>query len=251
MRKEKIAISLDKSLLDMIDSKVDGSNIRSRSQAIEIFLRKGLGSQQVTKAVILLRGEHHKIALKNLNGKSLIRNHLDFFNSFGINTIIIATQSSPDIDKLRKECSSSSQDVKVIEQTSKGNADALLKIKKYVDDSNFVVISGDTFNNFDLHKMVSKHIQTDKLAIMGLMTREKPSDYGTAILDGDLIIDFQEKPKTKTSLIVNAGVYVFKPEVFELFENAVSLEKDIFPRLARIKQLTGFFTYGEYYHMDK
>ena len=32
MKKPKIAISVDKSLLELIDSKVDGSVIRSRSQ---------------------------------------------------------------------------------------------------------------------------------------------------------------------------------------------------------------------------
>ena len=35
MSKPKIAISLDKSLLELVDSKVDGSVIRSRSQAME------------------------------------------------------------------------------------------------------------------------------------------------------------------------------------------------------------------------
>jgi len=37
IKKPKIAISLDKSLLDLVDSKVDGSVIRSRSQAMEFF----------------------------------------------------------------------------------------------------------------------------------------------------------------------------------------------------------------------
>ena len=96
--------------------------------------------------------------------------------------------------------------------------------------------------------MIRKHLESEKLAIMGLMTREKTSSYGTVILDGDLIIDFQEKPKHHSTNIVNAGIYIFKPEVFELFYNVISLEKDLFPKLARMKQLVGFFTYGEYLH---
>ena len=89
----------------------------------------------------------------------------------------------------------------------------------------------------------------DKLATMGLMTREKTSGYGTAILDGDFVVDFYEKPKQSSTHIVNAGIYVFKPEIFELFENVNSLEKDLFSKLARMKQLLGFFTYGEYEHL--
>ncbi len=96
--------------------------------------------------------------------------------------------------------------------------------------------------------MIKKHTGSDKLATMGLMTREKTSSYGIAILDGDLVIDFQEKPRHYSTNIVNAGIYIFKPEIFELFEGATSLEKEVFPKLAKIKQLVGFFTYGEYVH---
>jgi len=122
-------------------------------------------------------------------------------------------------------------------------------VKSKVNNS-FVVMSGDTYNNFDLLKMIKKHMDSEKLATMGLMTREKVKSYGTAILDGDLVVDFQEKPKHYSTNIVNAGIYIFKPEVFELFEDTISLEKDLFPRLARIKQLIGFFTYGEYVHVE-
>jgi NDP-sugar pyrophosphorylase family protein len=109
-------------------------------------------------------------------------------------------------------------------------------------------MSGDTYNNFDLLKMIKKHSDTDKVATMGLMTREKIGNYGTAILDGDFIVDFQEKPKHHSTNIVNAGIYIFKPEIFEFIEHNSSLEKNVFPRLAKLKQLVGFFTYGEYIH---
>ena len=139
--------------------------------------------------------------------------------------------------------------VEIIEKDAKGNANALEQIKDKVKTS-FIVMSGDIYNNFDLLKMIKKHLDIDKLATMGLMTREKTAGYGTAILDGDFIVDFQEKPKQSSTNIVNAGIYIFKPEVFELFENVSSLEKDLFPKLARMKQLIGFFTYGEYLHME-
>jgi len=42
LTKEKIAISLDKPLLTLLDALVDGITYRSRSQAIEHLLRKGL-----------------------------------------------------------------------------------------------------------------------------------------------------------------------------------------------------------------
>ncbi|MCH8329274.1 MAG: nucleotidyltransferase family protein [Nanoarchaeota archaeon] len=249
MKKPKIAISLDKSLLDLVDSKVDGSVIRSRSQAMEFFLRKGLQEQSINTAVLLIKGEHQKNLLKKLKGKSLIKNQLDFFAKYGINNVYIVTQHTKNINLLLNEISDAKVNVEIVEKEAKGNAQALQAVKDKIKNS-FIVMSGDTYNDFDLLKMIKKHLEMDKLATMGLMTREKILGYGTAILDGDFIVDFQEKPKQSSTNIVNAGIYIFKPEVFELFDNVSSLEKDLFPKLARLKQLIGFFTYGEYEHLE-
>ncbi len=247
MKKPKIAISLDKSLLDLVDSKVDGSVIRSRSQAVEFFLRRGLQEQSINTAVLLIKGEHQMNLLKKLKGKSLVKHQIDFFVQYGVNNVYIVTQHNKNINSLLNEISDAKINVEIVETNARGNAEALKSVRDKIKN-NFVVMSGDTYNDFDLLKMVKKHLEADKMATMGLMTREKISGYGTAILDGDLIVDFQEKPKQSSTNIVNAGVYIFKPEIFELFENANSLEKDLFPRLARLKQLIGFFTYGDYEH---
>ncbi|MBI2101420.1 nucleotidyltransferase family protein [Candidatus Woesearchaeota archaeon] len=247
MAKPKIAISLDSSLLRLVDSKVDGSVIRSRSQAIEYFLKKGLQEQSVSVAVLLLKGEHQPVALKVVKGKSLIRQQIDFFHRHGIKNLYIITQHTKNTNLLLGEISDAKINAEIIERQARGNADALKSIKEKISGS-FVVMSGDTYNDFDMLKMIKKHSDSEKLAAMGLMTREKPSSYGTAILDGDLIVDFEEKPRHYSTNIVNAGIYIFKPEIFELFESVSSLEKDLFPKLARMKQLVGFFTYGEYMH---
>lgn len=249
MAKSKIAISVGNSLLKLVDSKVDGSVIRSRSQAIEFFLKKGLQGQSINTAVLLLKGEHQESALKDVNGNSLIKQQIDFFSRHGINNLYIITQHTKNMNQLLSEISNSGIKVEIIEKQARGNAEAIKAVKGKVSGS-FIAMSGDTYNNFDLIKMVKKHLESDKLATMGLMTREKTSSYGTAVLDGDLIVDFQEKPKHYSTNIVNAGIYIFKPEIFELFgKEDFSLEKNIFPKLARMKQLVGFFTYGEYVHV--
>ena len=247
MSKPKIAISLDKSLLEQIDGKVDGSIIRSRSQAVEYFLRKGLKESSIDVAVLLIKGEHHENLLRQLKGKSLLKQQIDFFAKNGIKTLYIMTQHSSNINKVLLETENSPIDIKIVEKDVRGNADALLVLRDKLKQ-NFIVMSGDTYNNFDLLRMIKKHLELDKLATMGLMSIEKPSKYGNAVLDGDLVVNFEEKPKSSVSNVVNAGIYILKPEVFELFENIHSLERDLFSKLARIKQLVGFFTHGEYAH---
>lgn len=249
MKKVKIAISLDRKLFDLIDSKVDGSVIRSRSQAIELFLNRGIEEKSVENAVILLHKNHQLISLKTIEGSSLIKKQIDFFQKNRIKNVYIVTPHTKNINLLLNEIMDSKINVKIVEDKGKGNAKALLSVKDKLG-SNFVVMSGDTYNDFKLIDMVKKHLQSDRLTTMGLMTRDKPSKYGTAILDGELIIDFEEKSKIAKSHVVNAGIYIFKKEVFEIFETAMSLERDVFPKLAKIKQLNGYFTHGEYVHVE-
>ena len=246
MRKLKIAISLDKPLLDIIDSKVDGSVIRSRSQAIEFFLNKGLQEQSISTAVLLLEGSRQTLALKQIKNKSLIKNQLELFYKNGIKNVYIVTQHTKNINKLLGELSDAEINVKIFEKEVKGNAEALKAIESHLKDSPFVVMSGDIYNDFDLKNMIKKHLQSNKMATMGLMSRQEASKYGNAILDGDLIIEFDEKPKKSKSNVVNCGIYVFNPEIFHLFGGIISLERELFPELAKIKQLIGYFTHGEY-----
>lgn len=251
MKKSKIAISLDSSLLNTVDSKVDGSVIRSRSQAIEFFLKKGLQEQSINTAVLLIKGEHQLLSLKKIKGESLLKRQIDLFQKNGITKLYIVTHHSENIHLLLNEIGDANIEVKVIEKEVSGNAKALFSIKDLLKQS-FAVMSGDTYNDFEMANMIKKHINSDKLATIGLMSRAKPSKYGAAVLDGDLVIDFQEKPKISETHIVNAGVYIFKPEVFELFSrDTVSIEKDLLPRIARIKQLVGYFTHGEYMHIGE
>jgi mannose-1-phosphate guanylyltransferase len=251
MKKPKIAISLDKPLLDLVDSKVDGSIIRSRSQAIEFYLRKGLQEQSIDTAVLLIKGEHQIYSLKNVKGKSLIKNQLDFFYNNGIKNVFVVTQHSKKINLLLHEISDSKINAEIIEKETKGNANVLNALKDKLSHD-FIVMSGDTYNNFDLRNMIKKHLDGNKIATIGLMSREKPSKYGIVVLEGDLVIDFKEKPKIAESNVVNAGIYVFKPEVFHLYDiNTSSLEKDLLPKIARIKQLVGYFTHGEYLHVSE
>lgn len=242
MKKDKIAISVDNSLLKMIDGKIDGSMIRSRSQAIEYFLKKGLKEDSIRTVVLLLKGSQQSIVLKDFKGKSLIKNQIEFFSDKGIGKIYLVTQKPK--KELREELIDTN--VEIVDADARGNASALLYLKNKIK-SDVIVMSGDTYNDFDLDKMIAKHLSLNTLATMGLMTREESSEYGTAILDGDYVIDFREKTKSLSSHIVNAGIYIFKPGVFELIEKD-SLEKDLFPKLAKIRELAGFFTYGEYKH---
>src|SRR3989338_3599182 len=128
MNKEKIAISIDSGLLSLLDSKVDGAMLRSRSQAIEYFLGKGLQEDAVTTAVLLLRGSQQGIALKQIQGKPVLQRQIDFFISSGIKTIYLVTQSPS--RELRE--SLVGLPVEIVEANKRGNAGALSELSEKI-----------------------------------------------------------------------------------------------------------------------
>lgn len=244
MGKEKIAISLSRGILKQIDSRVDGLAVRSRSQAVEMLVKKGMESRTVGTAVLMVSRDHQKIALSGFKGSSLLGCQIKFFREFGIENIYIVTQPNGDI--IKKEASKHNAHVE--ETAKKENAEALKSMKGKLK-SDFIVMSGDTYNYFDLGKMIEKHTQKNVIATMGLMSHEKPGKYGSAILDGDMVVNFREK--SKISHIINAGIYIFKEEVFDTMSDCKSLEFDLFPKLAKMRQLAGYFTMGEYCHVSE
>ncbi|MBI4019211.1 MAG: hypothetical protein HY364_03060 [Candidatus Aenigmarchaeota archaeon] len=250
MRKQKIAISLSKELLENIDRSVDGKSVRSRSQYIETMIRKGMESQSAQMAVIMLRKEHHSVALSRFKNGTLLSSQADFLSRHGVSEILIVTQKGPQLAELEAYAQRMEHPAKTIVTDKPGNADALKLVRDRMD-SNFVVLSGDVYNDFDLKKMMEKHAQKGVMMTMALMSRASPSKYGNVILDGDMVVSFQEKPSSAVSHLVNAGLYVFSPAVFSAMEGCHFLEKELFPKLASMRQLTGYFTMGDYYHAQE
>jgi len=102
-------------------------------------------------------------------------------------------------------------------------------------DSSFLVIYGDVFSNIDYRKLVDFHRKKGGLATMVLTRVEDPSRYGVAVIDDDCrVVNFVEKPPKEEVLsnMVNAGVYVFEPEVLKYIPSEPSkLAKDVIPKL--------------------
>ena len=248
MKKEKIAISMDSNLLQVIDSYVDNDIIRSRSQAIESLLNESVKNKPLLDAVMLIHENSLNVLAKNINDSSLMQNHINFLEKNNIRKLFIVTKENHKLKEILSKINHKILIELVYEKEHKGNALALLKLKGKVK-GNFLVFNGDTFNNFNLKHMLTEFLKSGKIMAMGLINSSFPSKYGSVVLDGNLVIDFHEKKKT-SSYIINAGVYLFREEIFSFLNPKIkSLEHDLFPNLSKNKEIIGFFTFGEYLHM--
>lgn len=112
-------------------------------------------------------------------------------------------------------------------------------------DEPFLVLNGDIFTTIDYAEVVKKHKQNHATASIMLYKVEDPTRYGTVELaKNNRVTRFVEKPaKGKApSNLVNAGIYVLEPEIFDYIpaERRVSIEREVFPKLAAEKKLFAY-----------
>ncbi|MEM1557854.1 MAG: NDP-sugar synthase [Candidatus Bathyarchaeia archaeon] len=102
------------------------------------------------------------------------------------------------------------------------NAEPLLRSESF-----FYVVNGDVLTDMDLSRLLKE--LGEFLGVIALVPL--PSPYGIVKLEGSRVLCFEEKPIIRDYWI-NAGVYLFKPDVFEYLPERGDLEKTLFPRLA-------------------
>jgi NDP-sugar pyrophosphorylase family protein len=115
-----------------------------------------------------------------------------------------------------------------------GTAGALRLAQRYVqNESEFLVINGDTFLEIDFNEFILSHRKHRSLATMAVVPVENSSRYGTVQVGADgRILGFLEKNGQNAPGIINAGVYVFSNAALALIpQGPASLERDVFPLL--------------------
>jgi len=263
MGKERLTITLDKGLLKKVDDAIDGSKIRNRSHAIEFLLSSVLVPKQ-TKVLILAGGEGVKFrpltyelpkALVPVLGKPLLEYTLESLRSHGLTEIYISIGHLG--NKIREYFGDGGRlglKITYLEQERKrpGTAQPLLEAKSYFQNEPFLVIYGDVLTKLNFLDLLEFHGSSRGLATLALASVEKPSMWGVASIQGNRIVDFIEKPKTKTkSHLINAGIYALNPDIFKyISHNSTRLEKDVFPRLAAEGKLSAYPFEAQWYDVS-
>jgi mannose-1-phosphate guanylyltransferase len=105
-------------------------------------------------------------------------------------------------------------------------------------DERFVVVNGDVLTDLDVRQLVRTHEQHGARATIHLTPVDDPSAFGVAEVAADgRVLRFVEKPPRDSapSNLVNAGTYLFEPDVLDLIPagGPISVERETFPRLVR------------------
>ncbi len=253
--KEKIAFSIDSSLLKKVDAMVDGVRVKSRSHGLEILIRRALGEEDVTGALILAGGERKSDSYSTIRpmfefeDKPVLQHIIEWLKKFGITKITIS------VGYLREEIEAYFRDghdfgvsIDYMREDEPLGTAGPLYLAKSRFNSTFVVIYADVLCDVDLADMIADHKHSKAIATIALKEVKEAYKYGVASLDGHRISEFVQKPEKgkETSNLINAGVYVFEPSIFEHVPKKGMLETEVFGKLSKKKSLNGYVFSGRW-----
>jgi NDP-sugar pyrophosphorylase family protein len=252
--KKKISITVDEEILLRADTLIDDIKIKNRSQAIEQLLRDSLEKSRITTALILVGGSREKLRrgktykpLAKVDGEEIVRHDVKVLARYGIKQVIfMGSFLLPEMEKIFGDGKGFGLSIKYIDDKSAGTAGAIRAAKKFLN-SDFLVIFGDICFDFDLDKMMAFHNSHSGLVTLAVTSTKLSESRDRLELEGDKIINFEYVPREKT-FMVNASIFILRPEIFHHMPSRGSMETDVFPKLSKEGKIIAYNFSGKWKH---
>ncbi len=253
--KEKLSITLSKSLIKDLDRISEARGARSRSDLIEQILNELLEKHRIKKAVIVWK-THHIVGgtptiLIKIGKKTNIERVVEKLAGFGITEILIGIEGYfKEIFSLLGDGSRFGVRISYAPAAKHlGNSGIIKSNQQFFEGSQFLVLSADIYFDFKIEDLIKQHSAGDSIATLSLVTVPDPQKFGEAVLHKDKIVQFAYKSRELKSHLIMAGISVFSPEIFSYLPHHGDLETEVFPKLAAEGKLGGFIFKGTWVHL--
>jgi mannose-1-phosphate guanylyltransferase len=171
-----------------------------------------------------------------IKGKPLIHWTVSWLKSYGFKHLVlgVAYHKEKVIDYLTKN----PQGLKIdfSEHTVEGETGEgfRLAITRFVKDDDFLAMNGDELTSLDLERLEELHLKNRPVATVTVAPMRSP--FGILELEGDDVVSFKEKPLVE-NMFVSIGIYIFNKEILNYIPENGSIEKKVFPLLAKKRAL--------------
>jgi NDP-sugar pyrophosphorylase family protein len=207
------------------------------------------------KAIILAGGEGTRLrpltykipkALIPVRDKTLTELVFDILKKYGIKDMILSVAYLREkVMDYFKDGREFGLNISYVEEPELlGTAGPLIILNKQNKPlkETFFMLNGDNLFDINLKEMLDFHKKNKATATIALSRVDDPRSYGVAVLEGDKIKEFIEKPEVPPSNYINSGYSIMEPEVFDMIKGRekAMVEKDIYPQLAKQGRLYGF-----------
>ncbi|MEM3922861.1 MAG: NDP-sugar synthase [Zestosphaera sp.] len=190
-------------------------------------------------------------ALLPILGRPLLDWILDNLKNAGVKKVYISVRYMSNMIKERYgDGSSYGLKIDYVEEISPlGDGGPIpLIVEKFNINEPFLVVYGDVFSDVPIESFIRFHEKMGATASIVLTRVDDPSRYGVAqVSDGGKVVKFIEKPeKSPPSNLVNAGFYIFTPELMKFFpsKKPSKLAVDVLPKLVEQGLLNAYIHEG-------
>lgn len=208
---------------------------------IGLILVGGLGTQ--LRPLTLSKPK----ALIEFGGKPLLLHFIELLVRAGVTEVVLAINYRPEtmrefLDKYQDQYGIKIHCCEETEPLGTAGPIALAKSEGLLSDSRpFIVINCDVACDFNLKGFIDFHRAHGKMATIMVTRVDEPAKYGKSVVvahETGLVARFVEHGRTFAGNVINAGVYIFSPSLFErLHIRPTSMEKEVLPNLAAEDQL--------------
>lgn len=169
-------------------------------------------------------------------GLPLLERNFRKLKDFGIADIVLSTCYKPDyIKNYFGDGTRLGLSVNYVkEDIPLGTGGAIKNSEQYFKSEPFLIFNADIICDIDFADMAAFHREKHADVTIAAVSVVNPSAYGVIEYDSDdFAVTFREKPKPSeiVSHYINAGVYMFNPEVLKHIPSGrtVSVEREVFP----------------------
>ncbi len=184
---------------------------RSKRPALGVILNAGLGTRlrPITPAL--------PKALVPVLNRPLIDYSMEFLTSLGLREIVLVVSPGDDATSLRaQEVAAPGLKLHVaVQEDARGIGDAVVSAGDLLDGRDAVVLAADTLLIGDHERYVERFQASSAAAGLVLAPVADPRAFGVAVLDGERVVDLEEKPAQPRSNLALVGLWLLGTEAIE------------------------------------
>lgn len=187
-----------------------------------------------------------------LKNKPIIKYLLENLANSGCDEAVLAVNNLA--EKIQSSLGGEQYNIKIhysLEEEPLGTGGPIKLAEDLLADDDFLVLNGDILSFINYKELLYYHKKNNSVATITLKEVEDPTRYGVVkFAEEETIEKFVEKPTIESapSKWINAGCYALSPKIFDYIPSGkkVSIEREVFPKLAEKRQLKGYRYYGEW-----
>lgn len=154
-------------------------------------------------------------ALLPVRGEPVIKHIVRSLEEIGVDDIYLVTNH---LEEQFEERFEEYTNINIVHQEKlEGTADAV-KACDFIEEDFFVVNGDVLISGNDLQNLKDKHDESGGKASILAAHEDKPEKFGVLSIRHDQVSKISEKPEEAENSLVNSGIYILDPEIFDTIE---------------------------------